>query len=180
MSQPSLESGNALLQEKLIHGGQRGNFFNVAPSQVAPTFTGNPQPSFLARPAQGPAKTRSFGKGLLWRLGLSSEASHTSQDSSKIPQESGSVSEDSSLSAALAPSNDLFHGPSAVLVNWSEDEGREAIERVYSYSSSLNGDAVVVFVRALCAVSQEELVPADPEQPARQPPAKPFTDLCLA
>lgn len=156
-----------LLQEKLIHGGQRGNFFKVAPSQVAPTFTGNPQPSFLARPAQAPAKTKSFGKGLLWRLGLSSEAAQTPQDNSKLPPEIGTANEDSSTAAAPAPSDDLFHGPSAVLVNWSEEEGREAIERVFSSSSSLNGDAVVIFVRALCAVSQEELVPADPEQPAR-------------
>lgn len=154
-----------MVQEKLIHGGQKGNFFNVAPSQVAPTFTGNPQPSFLARPAQGPAKTRSFGKGLLWRLGLSSEASTASQESSKPPPESSN--EDSVATANPAASNELFHGPSAVLVNWSEDEGREAIEQVYVRSSYLNGDAVVVFVRALCAVSQEELVPADAEQPAR-------------
>ena len=52
-------------------------------------------------------------------------------------------------------------------VNWSENEGRDAIEQVYSRSADLSGDAVVVFVRALCAVSQEELAPADPDQPAR-------------
>lgn len=34
-------------------------------------------------------------------------------------------------------------------------------------SSVLNGDAVVIFMRALCAVSQEELMPASPEEPAR-------------
>ena len=72
------------VQERLIHGGQKGNFFSVAPSQVEPTFTGNPQPSFLARPSQGPAKTRSFGKGLLWRLGLSSDTAQPPQEDSQV------------------------------------------------------------------------------------------------
>ena len=39
-------------------------------------------------------------------------------------------------------------------VLWAEGEGWEAIKGVYTRSASLNGDAVVVFVRALCAVSQ--------------------------
>ena len=52
-------------------------------------------------------------------------------------------------------------------VNWSELEGYGAIEQVFARSAALNGDAVVVFVRALCAVSQEELVPGDPSEPAR-------------
>lgn len=52
-------------------------------------------------------------------------------------------------------------------VNWSEREGRESIEQVYSCSASLSGDAVVIFVRALCAVSQEELVTADADEPPR-------------
>jgi Sec7-like guanine-nucleotide exchange factor len=34
-----------------------------------------------------------------------------------------------------------------------------AVERLYSNSASLHGDAVVSFMRALCAVSQEELHP---------------------
>ena len=42
----------------------------------------------------------------------------------------------------------------AVQVMWAEGEGREAIKALYMRSAGLNGDAVVVFVRALCAVSQ--------------------------
>ena len=38
--------------------------------------------------------------------------------------------------------------------------GASAIDQVYACSGSLNGEAVLVFVRALCAVSQEELNPA--------------------
>lgn len=34
-------------------------------------------------------------------------------------------------------------------------------------SRSLDGDAVVIFMRALCAVSQEELMPAQLDEPAR-------------
>ena len=51
--------------------------------------------------------------------------------------------------------------------NWAEGPGREGIEKVYMSSRSLDGDAVVIFMRALCAVSQEELMPANPEEPAR-------------
>ena len=51
--------------------------------------------------------------------------------------------------------------------NWAEGQGREGIEKVYMSSRSLSGDAIVIFMRALCAVSQEELLPANPEEPAR-------------
>ena len=40
--------------------------------------------------------------------------------------------------------------------------GAGAIDQVYACSGSLNGEAVLVFVRALCAVSQEELNPPHP------------------
>ena len=45
-------------------------------------------------------------------------------------------------------------GPSWLQVVWAEGEGRDSIRGVYVRSATLNGDAVVVFVRALCAVSQ--------------------------
>ena len=49
-------------------------------------------------------------------------------------------------------------GPGAVLVTWAETEGGALmIERAYSRSTGLDGEAVVIFMRALCAVSQEEL-----------------------
>jgi len=40
---------------------------------------------------------------------------------------------------------------------WAAGPGRGAVEAVYGRSATLDGEAVVVFVRALCAVSQEEL-----------------------
>lgn len=43
---------------------------------------------------------------------------------------------------------------------WAVGPGASAIDQVYACSGSLNGEAVLVFVRALCAVSQEELNPA--------------------
>ena len=61
----------------------------------------------------------------------------------------------------------LRSGQGAALANWAEGPGREGIEKVYMSSRSLDGDAVVIFMRALCAVSQEELMPANPEEPAR-------------
>ncbi|KAG2495708.1 hypothetical protein HYH03_006308 [Edaphochlamys debaryana] len=47
--------------------------------------------------------------------------------------------------------------PGAVMAMWAVTDGRAFVEQVYSRSASLDGDAVVVFVRALCAVSREEL-----------------------
>ena len=41
------------------------------------------------------------------------------------------------------------------------------MEKVFARSASLDGDAVVIFVRALCAVSQEELVPVRPGEAPR-------------
>lgn len=45
---------------------------------------------------------------------------------------------------------------------WAVGPGAGAIDQVYACSGSLNGEAVLVFVRALCAVSQEELNPSHP------------------
>ena len=60
-------------------------------------------------------------------------------------------------------------GPGAALGSWAEGSvGREAVEKVYERSGSLNGDAVVIFVRALAAVSQEELVPVRPGEAPRR------------
>ncbi len=59
-------------------------------------------------------------------------------------------------------------GPGAALGSWAEGPaGREAVEKVYERSGSLNGDAVVIFARALAAVSQEELVPVRPGEAPR-------------
>ena len=59
-------------------------------------------------------------------------------------------------------------GPGAALGSWAEGPaGREAVEKVYERSGSLNGDAVVIFARALAAVGQEELVPVRPGEAPR-------------
>lgn len=42
---------------------------------------------------------------------------------------------------------------------WGQTAGATPVERVFSNSANLSGDAVVTFMRALCAVSQEELSP---------------------
>ena len=52
-------------------------------------------------------------------------------------------------------------------ISWAQGSGAEHIEKVYARSGTLNGEAVVIFVRALCAVSQEELTPRQPEDPPR-------------
>ena len=57
-------------------------------------------------------------------------------------------------------------------MNWAEADGKQDIEQVFARSADLNGDAVIVFVRALCAISQEELVPEDPADPPRSSHSK--------
>ncbi|GIL72819.1 hypothetical protein Vretifemale_3119, partial [Volvox reticuliferus] len=47
--------------------------------------------------------------------------------------------------------------PGSAMVMWAVTDGRQVIEQVYTRSANLDGEAVVVFVRALCAVSREEL-----------------------
>lgn len=51
----------------------------------------------------------------------------------------------------------LRMAPGAALVVWAETEGRHVLEQVVAGCQGLDGDAVVVFLRALCAVSREEL-----------------------
>lgn len=51
-------------------------------------------------------------------------------------------------------------GPGAALLAWARGTaGSEAIDAVYTRTAALDGDHVVLFVRALCAVSTQELQP---------------------
>ena len=50
-------------------------------------------------------------------------------------------------------------GRGAEHVLWAAGPGRAAVEAVFARSARLNGDSVVVFMRSLAAISQEELVP---------------------
>ena len=53
-------------------------------------------------------------------------------------------------------------------VNWAQGaEGQRQLQQIFTNSAALNGDAVVVFIRAVCAVSQEELVPTTSDLPPR-------------
>uniref|UniRef100_A0A061RZZ7 Brefeldin a-inhibited guanine nucleotide-exchange protein 2 n=1 Tax=Tetraselmis sp. GSL018 TaxID=582737 RepID=A0A061RZZ7_9CHLO len=47
--------------------------------------------------------------------------------------------------------------PGAAHIAWTEGEGSAEIERVFAGSTKMDGESVVVFFRAMCAVSQEEL-----------------------
>ena len=48
---------------------------------------------------------------------------------------------------------------------WANGEGAGKIDHVFVSSRSLDGEAVVVFARALCTVSKEELHPEDGSAP---------------
>ena len=64
----------------------------------------------------------------------------------------------SSSSSSLSPSS-LFirHEPGMGAVLWAETAGAGPLDRIFANSSRLDGDAVIVFFRALCAVGQSEL-----------------------
>ena len=65
-------------------------------------------------------------------------------------------------SVPVCPAIATFAECACVQAAWAVGPGAGAIDQVYACSGSLNGEAVLVFVRALCAVSQEELNPAQP------------------
>ena len=74
-----------------------------------------------------------------------------------------SLSGDSPLGSARGHSRSHSVGTAVRL--WADGEGGAETDHVYVASSNLNGDAVLVFTRALCAVSQEELNPEDDSPP---------------
>lgn len=51
--------------------------------------------------------------------------------------------------------------PGMGLVIWAETSGASAIEKIFSSSIDLDGESILTFLRALCAISQEELEPTD-------------------
>ena len=65
------------------------------------------------------------------------------------------------------PTPDPLLSACCVQISWAQGSGAEHVEKVYARSGTLNGEAVVIFVRALCAISQEELTPRQPEDPPR-------------
>ncbi|KAK9904753.1 hypothetical protein WJX75_001787 [Coccomyxa subellipsoidea] len=89
------------------------------------------------------------------------------EDAASAPSTAAPNSRPPTGDASRAPKLAQRSGPGGALADWADGPGRSDIERLYMCSSVLNGDAVVIFMRALCAVSQEELMPASPEEPAR-------------
>ncbi|KAL4515001.1 hypothetical protein Ndes2526B_g03682 [Nannochloris sp. 'desiccata'] len=53
-------------------------------------------------------------------------------------------------------------GPGMGAVLWAETAGALPIDRIFTESDKLDGEAILTFFRALCAVSQEELDPGVP------------------
>lgn len=89
-------------------------------------------------------------------------------DESEAARAQAALSQRKSLRPSLTRSPTLNKGtpatekPGAAMAAWAVGPGAGAIDQVYACSGSLNGEAVLVFVRALCAVSQEELNPSHP------------------
>lgn len=61
-----------------------------------------------------------------------------------------------------------LHGPLTIqeepgmgLVIWAETSGANVIEKIFTNSIELDGESILTFLRALCAISQEELEPSD-------------------
>ncbi len=55
----------------------------------------------------------------------------------------------------------LKEEPGMGLVIWAETSGASGIEKIFSNSVELDGESILTFLRALCAISQEELEPVD-------------------
>ena len=51
--------------------------------------------------------------------------------------------------------------PGMGLVVWAETSGANVIEKLFTNSVELDGESILTFLRALCAISQEELEPSD-------------------
>ncbi len=51
--------------------------------------------------------------------------------------------------------------PGMGLVIWAETSGANVIEKIFTNSIELDGESILTFLRALCAISQEELEPTD-------------------
>eukprot|EP00879_Flechtneria_rotunda_P005150 GHRR01005432.1.p1 GENE.GHRR01005432.1~~GHRR01005432.1.p1 ORF type:complete len:1373 (+),score=543.66 GHRR01005432.1:373-4491(+) len=63
-----------------------------------------------------------------------------------------------SLDGSKRPVPAIKDVPGAGLVAWAESAaGAMEMERPFTHSASLDGDGIIIFMRALCAVSQEEL-----------------------
>ncbi|KAL3134912.1 hypothetical protein ABBQ32_007876 [Trebouxia sp. C0010 RCD-2024] len=84
------------------------------------------------------------------------------QAQTAVLRQSKSLRPSLTRSPTVRRSNSSLEKPGAAMAAWAVGPGAGAIDQVYACSSSLNGEAVLVFVRALCAVSQEELNPSQP------------------
>ncbi|CAD7699204.1 unnamed protein product [Ostreobium quekettii] len=90
-------------------------------------------------------------------LGFGTEKGKSGADRSK--QEKGGYG------FATSRGHSRSHSIGTAVRMWADGEGGAETDHVYVASSTLNGDAVLVFTRALCAVSQEELNPEDDTAP---------------
>lgn len=93
---------------------------------------------------------------LFARMGLSSTAAPPAASTTVVSERAGRRGP---VAVREAP------GMGAVI--WAETVGAGLIDRTFAHSARLDGDAVLTFMRALCAASQEELDPGVPGAPPR-------------
>ncbi|DBA73285.1 hypothetical protein WJX77_003623 [Trebouxia sp. C0004] len=156
--------------------GNPHHFFGTAPPPptAEEVMNANPETTMTQPPSAN--KLASFGK--FWQGMTSGSQDDGSQpisrrttgdtagDDSEVARAQSALSQRKSLrpslsrSPTLSKSSAATEKPGAAMAAWAVGPGASAIDQVYACSGSLNGEAVLVFVRALCAVSQEELNPA--------------------
>ncbi|KAL0043362.1 hypothetical protein WJX79_002614 [Trebouxia sp. C0005] len=156
-------------------GNPHQSFGTAPPPPTAEeVMNANPENSVTQPPSAN--KLASFGK--FWQGMTSGSQDEGSQptsrrttgdmagDDSEAARAQSALSQRKSLrpslsrSPTLSKSSTATEKPGAAMAAWAVGPGASAIDQVYACSGSLNGQAVLVFVRALCAVSQEELNPA--------------------
>lgn len=150
--------------------------FGTAPPPPTAEEVMNANPETTATQPPSASKLASFGK--FWQgvtAGSQDDGSHPTPrrttgdmagDDSEAARAQSALRQRKSLRPSLSRSPTLNKSsaatekPGAAMAAWAVGPGASAIDQVYACSGSLNGEAVLVFVRALCAVSQEELNPA--------------------
>ena len=141
-------------------------FYQQSPTSSSTTSTARPTTSPI-NPTTTSTSTSLFGRlfssSSSSRGGGSGTGSGAANNTDSSRPSMTVVSERSGRRGPLA----VRTGPGMGVVLWAETAGAAPIDRIFTSSVHVDGDAVLTFFRALAAVSQEELDPGIPGAPPR-------------
>jgi hypothetical protein len=141
----------------------------VLPSAAAASDTFAPRPTTSPTILSGSTTTSMMAMPTTTSTATDPSASNTSLSSSSFLSR---LFYKSDADTTTKPTTTVFSerrgplsvktGPGMGAVLWAETAGALPIEKIFTESDKLDGEAVLTFFRALCAVSQEELDPGVP------------------